>query len=104
MRIKKLYSIINLRNNFIHANLTADTKQALIYDKNVKDSDEPFPKNISKYSYSNIDELRNAIDSFITFLLESMKPKIKYEFQQILYCEEIQATYEDGQLIIEASM
>jgi hypothetical protein len=107
---KRFHSIMNLRNDFIHANLTQSMRQAVIHEdgyvfileKSSRDKNK-LPKSIDALSQEDILLIKENIDQMIDLLASAMKPRFRKEFKNIIDSEHIQTTIEDGETIVVGS-
>jgi len=97
--------LINLRNNYVHANLVKTFERHLILEDGYTfilehEDAEDIPTNINRLEQHHVIHVQNCIDQAVEFVLESMKPKVKREFSQVIYEEDIEIEEEDGEMIL----
>ena len=104
---RRFHSIVNLRNDFIHANFTQPMKRPIVTEDGhmfiVEQSDRDqsgLPKSIDALNAADVATIKQSIDQMTETLLEGMKPRFRREFRRILYQENIQITVEDGEIIV----
>ncbi|MBD2532080.1 hypothetical protein H6G97_21830 [Nostoc flagelliforme FACHB-838] len=104
---KNFHSIINLRNDFIHANLTKAMKTPVIFEDgcmfilSVSMRDKlGLPKNISELRIQDLLIVEQSIDNMINILIKAMKPRYKKEFKSVMEINFIHIEKEDGELIV----
>lgn len=105
-QFKQFHTIINLRNDFIHANLTKPMRSFFVRDdkytfliNQIADKNE-LPKNFGDLNYEHVLHVRDSIISMSDMILDHMKPRFRSEFRDIMYDEFIQVEFEDGEIII----
>lgn len=104
-RFKNLMKLINLRNNYVHANLVKTFERHLIQEDGYTfilehEDAEDIPTNINRLEQRHVIHAQSCIDQAVEFVLESMKPKAKREFSQVIYEEDIEIEEEDGEMIL----
>ena len=104
---KKFHSVANLRNDFIHANLTRAMRTPII-----KEDDHIFllssvvrdkyglPKNIGDLWAQDLAIVEQSIDEMIELLTQEMKPRFRKEFKSIMDKKYVQIEVEDGEIVI----
>jgi hypothetical protein len=94
-RFKNYHRIVNLRNDFVHANLIkSEESQVFIEDDfefiYLSNSDVQIPKDFSKISIENVDTARKYILDMIDLVFESMKRTYRIDLENQLENEVIQ--------------
>ena len=104
---RRFHSIVNLRNDFIHANFTKPMKRAIIkedgYTFVVEQSSRDkngLPKSIDALTEEDLELIKDNINQMIDLLAEGMKPRFRREFRRILEEDYIQVVIEAGELIV----
>jgi hypothetical protein len=104
---KRFHSIINLRNDFIHTNLTKPMKRPIIVEDNItfiieheSRDKNGLPKSIDVLTGEDLEFIKENLDQMIDSLIESMKPRFRREFRNILEDDYIQIFIEDGEIIV----
>ena len=107
---KRFHSIVNLRNDFVHANFTKPMKRAIvvedgytfIVEQSSRDKNN-LPRSIDALTEEDLDLIKDSINQMIDLLAEGMKPRFRREFRKILEEDYIQITVEDGEMIVVES-
>jgi uncharacterized tellurite resistance protein B-like protein len=104
---KQFHSIVNLRNDFIHANLTKPMKRAIVIEDGhifiVEQSSRDkngLPKSIDTLTEEDLKLIKDNINQMIDMLAEIMKPRFRREFRSILEEDYIQIIIEEGEIIV----
>jgi hypothetical protein len=104
---KRFHSLINLRNDFVHANLTKPMKRPVVIEDGFRFIIEPesrgkdgLPKSAGDLMPEDIVIVKSVIDDLIMELLRSMKPRIRREFSGVLESEIFSVSIEDGEVIV----
>jgi len=104
---KRFQAVVNLRNDFIHANFTQPMRRPIaIYEENIfvieQDARDKygFPRGIAGLQPRDLTAIKETIDEVIQLLLGAMKPRFRYEFEQVLSEEYIQLSIEEGEMIV----
>lgn len=103
-RFKEYLRLINLRNDFVHANLNKSLERYLVKEDNCifiieNDKPEGISSNFNKLTEENVIQAKNTINNIIELIFESLETKTKREFKRIIYQDEIEVEDEDGILI-----
>ncbi len=104
---KRFHSIVNLRNDFIHANFTKPMKRSIvieddhtfIVEQNNRDKNG-LPKSIDALTEEDLELIKETINQMIDLLAEGMKPRFRREFRKILEEDYIQVIIEEGEMIV----
>jgi hypothetical protein len=107
---KRFHSIVNLRNDFIHANFTKPMKRSIvvedgytfILEQNYRDKNG-LPKSIDVLTEEDLQIIKENINHMIDLLAEGMKPRFRREFRKILAEDYVQVIIEDDELIVVES-
>lgn len=104
---RKFLSIINLRNDFIHANLTKAMKIPIIIDGGRRLMHFPttrdkigLPKSIDELGIEDLRVVRGSIDEMVEILLQDMKPRYRRELQEVMDKKFILIEIEDDETVI----
>ena len=98
---KKFHSLANLRNDFIHANLTKSMRTQVVEHEgsiylnyaNFKDIlSVPF----SSYGLEQIEEVKCIVDGMVAQIVGAMTPRFRKEFGEVLREPHIEVVFEDG--------
>lgn len=103
-RFKRYLKLVNLRNDFVHANLNKSLERYVVMEDNhtfiiENEDNSEIPTNINRLQHSHIELAKEIIDDVIELVLESMETKTKREFERIIYDAEIEVLDDDGILI-----
>ncbi|MGO2393286.1 MAG: hypothetical protein ACTH69_14480 [Halomonas sp.] len=104
---KEFHSLANLRNDFVHANLTKPMMNAVVYEDDfefVIDSESTtsigIPNNFREFESHHVLRAKEITQDLIDYVISAMEPRYRREFEYILNDEHIKVEYEDGQLYI----
>lgn len=104
---KNFHSLVNLRNDFVHANFTKPMMNPVIYEDGfefVVDVDSStsigIPSNFREFESEHVELAKNITQALIDHVVEAMSPRYRREFEEILSEEHIKVEYESGQLFI----
>lgn len=103
---KKFHTIVNLRNDFIHANLTQSMRSPVVetdgytFVVDQRRTAASLPRNISELNTTHIREVKNSVDEMVKQIIFEMAPRFRREMMHILELESIVIEYEDGELIV----
>jgi len=104
---QKFQYIADLRNDFIHANLTKPMRTAIVTeDKHdfmyefETEGKYGLPRSIAALDVDNIKFVMETIQSMVDFVIEAMKPRQKHEFRPIVLDEQIYVTVVENEYII----
>lgn len=96
--------LVNLRNDYVHANLVKSSETYLIEEDGKtfwiesEDSSE-IPTNINRLSSEHVEFAKKCIDEVIELVFESMDIKSRRKFERIIFESEIEVENIDGILI-----
>ncbi|WPD23447.1 MAG: hypothetical protein SD837_02540 [Candidatus Electrothrix scaldis] len=98
---RKFHSLANLRNDFIHANLTKSMRTQVVEHEraiylNYTDSKDLLSVSLSNYGIEQIKEVQSIIDGIVAQVVGAMKPRFRKEFSEILHEPHIEVEFEDG--------
>lgn len=103
-RFKNYFRLVNLRNDYIHANLIKRLERYIVEEdgftfviENEETSD--IPTNFRELKLEHVELARKYIDDVIALVFESMETKARKEFQAIIFDSDIEVIEEDGVLI-----
>jgi hypothetical protein len=107
---KRFHSIVNLRNDFIHANFTKPMKRSVVLEDGytfiVEHSSRDkngLPKSIDVLTEVDLNLIKESISQMIDLIAEGMKPRFRREFRRIIKEDHIHVTFEDGEMIVVES-
>ncbi len=93
---KRFQFILNLRNDFIHANITKQMKVSVIEEDGLTfwvSNEHPLkyglPRDPTLLNKTHLETVRLSVLSIVNILLDTMKPRYKREFLKIIYDEQI---------------
>ena len=103
-RFKKYLHLVNLRNNYIHANLIKSLERYIVEEDNhtfiIKNEENlDIPSNINELELKHVELAKKYIDDIVELVFESMETKTRREFKSIIFEREIEVEDEDGILI-----
>lgn len=105
---KQFHSLANLRNDFVHANLTKPMMNPVIYEDDIEfviNSDSTtaigIPNNFREVESQHVERAREITQNVINYVLAAMRPGYRRTFKDIMEMEHIKVDYEDGQISIE---
>jgi hypothetical protein len=98
---KKFHSLANLRNDFIHANLTKSMRTQVVEHEgaiylNCASSKDVSSVPFSRYGLEEIKDVKSIVDGMVAQIVGAMTPRFRKEFSEILYEPHIQVEFEDG--------
>lgn len=101
---RNFHSLANLRNDFVHANLTKSMRTPVVRHDGATyllsaSMDKPvdlIPASFSSLGIDDLSAVKAAVDSIATQLLSNMKPRFRREFREVMYNEHIYVEYDDG--------
>lgn len=103
-RFKNYLRLVNLRNDYVHANLVKSLERYIVLEdehtfiiENEENSD--IPSNITQLELKHVELAKNIIDGVVELVFESLDTKTKREFKRIIHEIEIEVEDEDGILI-----
>lgn len=104
---RNLHSVINLRNNFIHANLTDSMKIPIVTENGRRLMHFPttrdksgLPKNIDELKIRDLQFVKESIDKMVDVLVQDMKSRYRREFKEVMDKKFLLIEVEDDELII----
>ena len=104
---KAFHSLANIRNDFIHANLTKSmrtpivTHEGSIYAvESSTASGATLPRSYSELGIDELTDVKATIDAIVAQLVESMKPRVRRQFKSFMNDSFIHVAYEDGMPIV----
>jgi hypothetical protein len=104
---QKFQYIVDLRNDFIHANLTKPMRTAVVTEDKHEflyeyeaDGKYGLPKSIAALDVDDIKFVMETIEAMVNFVIEAMKPRQKHEFRPSILEEQIYVTVVDNEYII----
>ena len=100
--------VVDLRNDFIHANLTKPMRTFIIevdgheffYD-NESEGKYGLPRNIIELNVGHLTFVRETIEAMVRLVVDTMKPRFKHEFRAAIYDEEICVKVVENEYIIQ---
>ena len=103
-RFKNYLRLVNLRNDYVHANLIKSLERYIVEEddhtfiiENEENSD--IPSNINELDLKHVLLAKKYIDDIVELVFESMEPKTKREFKNLIFDSEIEVEDEEGILI-----
>lgn len=104
---RRFQFIVDLRNDFVHANITKPMKDLIIEDEGFRffiDSAQVnkynLPRDATRLDFSHLEFVRETILDMTQLVLDSMQPRYKREFTAVIYNDRIMVDIEEGELII----
>lgn len=104
---KNFHSLANLRNDFVHANLTKPMMNPVIYEDDIEfviDSDSTtaigIPSNFREFESHHVEKAKHITQSLIDYVVSAMNPRFRREFEYVMEMEHIKVEYENEQLYI----
>lgn len=104
---KEYHSLANLRNDFVHANVTKPMLNPLIYEDNIEfvvnaasDTKIGVPSNFRDFDYSHAYLAKTITQNLIQYVIKAMSPRFRREIERILELEYIKVEYEGGQVFV----
>ena len=105
--IRKFFSLVDLRNDFVHANLTKPMISPIVYEDDfeffveVKSENKlGISKNISELNFENLIETRKTVEGLVEYIINCMSLRYKREFESIIDIDYFKVQHEDGQVFI----
>ena len=103
-RFKAFLRLVNLRNDYVHANLIKSLERYVVEEDDytfIVENEEftDIPSNINKIELKHVELVKTIIDNVIELVFESMKPNTKREFKKLIYSQEIEMIEEDGSFL-----
>jgi len=103
-RFKNFLRLVNLRNDYVHANLVKTHERYIIEEDDftfIVENEEPgeTPTDINQLDLSHIELAKLYIDELVDMVIESLDPKTKREFKNFIFNEEIEVESFEGYLI-----
>ncbi|MEQ7799759.1 hypothetical protein ABDJ41_08080 [Pedobacter sp. ASV1-7] len=100
-RFKNYLRLVSLRNDYVHANLIKSLERYSIeedgYTFIIENEDNlDIPSNINQLEYDHVHKAKGYIDGIVELVVESMKPKTKKIFEEIIYLNDIQIKDDNG--------
>ena len=98
---KKFHSLANLRNDFIHANLTKSMRTQIVEHEgaiylNYANSKDILSIPFSSYGLEQIEEVKSIVDGMVAQIVGAMTPRFRKEFGEVLREPHIEVVFEDG--------
>ncbi|MCI5131375.1 MAG: hypothetical protein D3904_07575 [Candidatus Electrothrix sp. EH2] len=104
---KEFHSLAQLRNDFVHANLTKPMMNPVVYEDGIEfviDSDSTtaigIPNNFSEFESCHVLRAKEITQNLIDYVIHAMAPRYRREFEYVMDQELINVEYEDGQIYI----
>lgn len=100
-RFKDYLRLVNLRNDYVHANLIKSLERYVVEQDDFtfiieNEESSEIPSNINKLELKHVELAQSIIDGIIELIFESMKPKTKKEFKKLIYMREIEMFEDDS--------
>lgn len=103
----RLQFIVDLRNDFIHANITKPMRSSIIEEEGFifwidseQSSKYGLPRDAAELDLPHLKFVRKTILDMVEIILNAMKPRYKREFSSVLYDEVINVDIDDDEFII----
>lgn len=101
---RKFQRLIEVRNDFVHANLTKAMSMPLVecddmsflFNEYSGDTGLEVPRNPDNLAREHINAVSATVDALVEFTLESMKPRPRRKFRSIMDEDFIKIQLEDG--------
>lgn len=104
---KRFHSLINLRNDFVHANLTKSMRSPIVVEDGFRfivpttaAESKELPRNFSDLDIAHLETVKEILDGMVERLIEHMRPRFRKEFKFIMENDYIEVEYEDGIMVI----
>lgn len=103
-RFRNYLRLVNLRNDYIHANLIRSLESYVIEEDDMtfvidNDDTSEIPTNISLLRPEHVELCKKYIDEIIELIFESMNQKAKREFKKVVYAYSISIEEDEGEFI-----
>ena len=103
-RFKNYLRLINLRNDYVHANLVKSLESYVIeedeYTFILENEDQSLiPTDINNLDFKHVEFAKKCVDEIIDLVFESMDVRTRREFKKVIYDEQIEVEDEDGILM-----
>ena len=106
---KNFHSIVNLRNDFVHANFTKSMKTPMVVEDDYVFFVEAtnnyvggIPRDFAELGVEHIETINQVIDDIVEELLKHMQPRFRREFEQVIYEPYVEVADEDGEMVVVA--
>lgn len=104
---KKYHSLANLRNDFVHANLTKPMMNPVVYEDDIEfvidvksNTSVGIPSNFREIKTEHIEIAKEITSDLIEYIIESMELRFRRELEPVLEYEHIKVEVERGQLYL----
>ncbi|NCS36189.1 MAG: hypothetical protein GPJ14_18870 [Microcystis aeruginosa G11-01] len=104
---KDFHSLVNLRNDFVHANFTKPMMNPIICEDGFEfgiNTDSAtsigIPNNFSDLQSAHVDTAKNITQELIDYVVAAMSLRYRKKFKSIMYWDYIKVESKDGQLSI----
>ncbi len=100
-RFRKYLMLVNLRNDYVHANLIKSLERYIVTEDNYEfileiPDHSDIPTNINNLELEHVELARKIIDDVVELVFESMETKTRREFKSFIFESEISVEEEDG--------
>ena len=106
---KRFHSLVNRRNDFVHANLTTPMKRPLVSEDDMTFLVETstrdrygLPVSPSDLTTNDIANAKTIIDDIVTQIIDSMRPRYRHEFTTVINQPFIHVTVDSGELVVNS--
>lgn len=104
---RNFHSLANLRNDFVHANLTEPMMNPVIYEDDIEfviNSDSTtaigIPSSFQELESHHVKSAKQITQNLIDYVVSAMNPRFRREFQYTMKMEYIKVEYENEQIYI----
>ncbi|MFA0718307.1 hypothetical protein AB4622_20120 [Vibrio splendidus] len=104
---KKYHSLVNLRNDFVHANVTKPMMTPIIQEDGFEfliNSDSTtsigIPSSFNDFDIGHIELVKDITQNLVDYVIQTMTPRYRREIVQVLEHSHIQVEYENGQMYV----
>lgn len=105
---RKFHSLMNMRNTFIHANIGAPLRSPVIFEddftfieSNYSTDQFGIPNSPVFIQLDEIENVKSILDDMVEQILDSMRPRYRHEFEDILEAQRITVQLVDGEMLVK---
>lgn len=104
IRFKNYLRLVNLRNDYVHANLIKSLERYIVNEDDYtfifeNEENTDIPTNINNLELKHVELAQKYIDDVVELVIESLEPKTRREFEKIIFEREIEVEDDNGVLI-----